>query len=61
MEKKNKISNEQKWFVGLLEAEGRVEFNENGVSKDGNKKWAFMIKVSLKNTNRRSIHRIKKI
>lgn len=53
------ITNEIKWAVGLIEAEGSIGFNINSV-KD--KKWIFTLKVSMEaKTGMRAINRIKKI
>ncbi len=53
-----KITDEHKWAVGFIEAEGEIGFNRGGA---GTEEWKFMIKVVVKNTNRRAIARLKKI
>ena len=50
------ITNEEKWVIGLIEADGYIGFNHNG-----NKKWIVMLKVSLNKYNARAIYKLKKI
>lgn len=53
-----KITNEQKWAVGLIEAEGNIGINDPTPTGS---KWEFKVKVAMKNTNMRAVYKIKKI
>jgi len=49
-------SNEIKWAIGLIEADGYIGFNHNG-----NKKWIVTLKVSLNSYNARAVYKLKNI
>lgn len=49
------------WALGLIEAEGYIGFNTLAKEGPKSKNWIFAVKVSMKNTNRRAIHKIKSI
>jgi len=49
------------WVLGLIEAEGYIGFKSQATEGPNSKKWKFVVKVSMKNTNRRAIHKIKSI
>lgn len=53
-----RVSNEQKWAIGLIEAEGNVGFNRNSKEK---KTWVFTLKVGMMKTNARAIYKLKTI
>lgn len=50
------ITDQQKWFLGLLESDGYIGFNKNG-----HYKWVFSIKISLNDYNSVAINKCKKI
>lgn len=54
----NKITNEQKWAVGLIESDGYIGFN---ITSEPKKQWGLVLKVSLHWYNRRALHRLKAI
>lgn len=53
-----KVTNEQKWAIGLIEAEGDVGFNLNDKEK---KTWVFTLKVGMFKTNARAVYKLKRI
>ncbi len=51
-----KITNNLKWAIGLIEAEGYIGFNNNSLLK-----WVIVLKVSMKNNNSQAIYKLKKL
>lgn len=54
----NLISNQHKWAIGLIEAEGYIGFNLNSPIE---KTWTIILKVSMENNNARAIYKLKSI
>lgn len=54
----NLISNQLKWAIGLIEAEGYIGFNLNSPIE---KTWTIILKVSMKKNNARAIYKLKSI
>ena len=57
MIKINKISPDIQWALGLIETDGYIGYNLN----NGKHGWLFIVKVSLKSYNARSIYKLKSI